>query len=159
MRIHEWMTREGAMSQPMDSCNFLQRHLCMVSCAFFLTVCFLLGGQPFGAFFPSLSVCDFGAGEEDRVRASRLLESWRKLQASPAVHIPFYFPRKNSLPFLSTLTDFPLLLLSSVPESSVSGLNYQPTSSEIYSSWISISGCSTACPSGEYRGQTAPNLS
>ena len=77
-----------------------------------LTACFVLGGQPFEAFFPSLSVCFFERERKIGVRPPRLLESLRKLQASPAAHISFYFPLKAvSLFFLSTLTDFPLLLL------------------------------------------------
>ena len=40
-------------------------------------------------FFPSLFVCGFGAGEDERVDFPRLFSSCRKLHASPRVHCPF----------------------------------------------------------------------
>ena len=47
---------------------------------------------PFEEYSPSLCVCGSGAGEDERVDFPRLFSSWRKLHASPLVHLRLCFP-------------------------------------------------------------------
>ena len=116
--------------------------------SFFPNALLPLGGLPSEECFPSFFVCDFTVAEEERVPAPRLLESWRKLQAFPFVHFPFTFRWKHSSCFLSSLTDFPsLLLFAGVPVTVVSLLASKISGSHllnrrISSVWFLASGSS-----------------